>query len=74
MVSCPALSIWCSPDPLGLNGKCQTSKLVGWLFLEERAPKKGRNDLERQEFLVDEMGSKGTKSLDFLGEASGAET
>ena len=29
------------PDPLGLNGKCQTFKLIGWLFLEERAPKKG---------------------------------
>ena len=41
MVSCPALLIRFSPDPLGLNGKCQTFKLGGWLFLEERAPKKG---------------------------------
>ena len=36
--------------------------------------KKGRNDLEGQGFLVGEMQSKGTRSLDLLGEASGAET
>jgi hypothetical protein len=36
--------------------------------------KKGRNDLEAQEFLIGEMQSKGTIKVDLLGEASGAET
>ena len=36
--------------------------------------KKGRNDLERQGVLVGEMQFKGTRKLDLLGEASGAET
>ena len=36
--------------------------------------KKGRNDLEGQVFLIGEMRSKGTRKMDLLGEASGAET
>ena len=27
-------------EPQCLNGKCQAFKIIGWLFLEERAPKK----------------------------------
>jgi len=29
------------PERQGSNGKCQSFKLVEWLFLKERAPKKG---------------------------------
>mgnify|MGYP001161454956 CR=1 FL=1 len=43
-------------------------------FFEERAPKKGRNGLDGQEFLVGDMKNKGTKYLDLSGEPSGAET
>ena len=50
-----ALLIWFSPGSAGFKREMPNIQVSWMAFLEERAPKKGRNDLEGQGFLVGEM-------------------